>query len=102
MSRRPGGRRQRNALPRGHKVTVRLSDGELAVIATAAGRAGLSAGAYIGRARADAGDGAAAGRLAGLLKERGDLDGLRARADAGDGAAARRLAGLLTQQGRGE
>ena len=35
------------------------------------------------------------GRLAGLLAERGDLDELRARADAGDGAAARQLAGLL-------
>lgn len=61
MSRRPGGRRQRNALPRGHKVMVRLSDGELAVIATAAGRAGLSAGAYIGRARGNAGVVAAGG-----------------------------------------
>ncbi len=37
------------------------------------------------RARADAGDGQAAGRLAGLLEARGDLDGLRARANAGDG-----------------
>ena len=37
------------------------------------------------RARADAGDGYAAERLADLLAERGDLDGLRARADAGDG-----------------
>ena len=37
------------------------------------------------RARADAGDGDAAVRLADLLAERGDLDGLRARADAGDG-----------------
>ena len=45
------------------------------------------------RARADAGDGHAAGRLAELLAERGDLDGLRARADAGDGHAAGRLAG---------
>ena len=40
------------------------------------------------RARADAGDGDAAERLAELLAERGDLDGLRARADAGDGHAA--------------
>ena len=51
------------------------------------------------RARADAGDGDAAGRLAELLAERGDLDGLRARADAGDGAAARRLADLLAERG---
>ena len=82
------------------------------------------------RARADAGDGAAASRLAELLAERGDLDGLRDRADAGDGApprgwpscwpsaatstscgpwptpatgtAAARLPDLLTEQGRGE
>ena len=51
------------------------------------------------RARADAGDGDAARRLAGLLAERGDLDGLRARADAGDGDAARRLAELLAERG---
>ena len=58
------------------------------------------------RARADAGDGDAAGRLAGLLAERGDLDGLRARADAGDRYAAGRLAellaNLLIKQGRSE
>ena len=47
------------------------------------------------RARADAGDRAAAVRLAELLAERGDLDGLRARADAGDADADLRLAGLL-------
>ena len=45
----------------------------------------------------------AAGRLAGLLAERGDLDGaaqiLRARADAGDGDAAGRLADLLAERG---
>ena len=45
------------------------------------------------------GDGDAASRLAGLLAERGDLDGLRARADAGDGDAASRLAGLLAERG---
>jgi hypothetical protein len=54
------------------------------------------------RARADAGDGDAAGRLADLLAERGDLDGLRARADAGDGDAAGRLADLLAELGRSE
>ena len=54
------------------------------------------------RARADAGDGHAAERLAELLAERGDLDGLRARADAGDRDAAGRLADLLIKQGRGE
>ncbi len=51
------------------------------------------------RARADAGDGYAAGRLADLLAGRGDLDGLRARADAGDGEAAGRLAALLYERG---
>ena len=40
------------------------------------------------RHAADAGDGHAAGRLAELLAERGDLDELRARADAGDVDAA--------------
>ena len=38
-------------------------------------------------------------RLADLLAERGDLDGLRARADAGDGHAAGRLAELLAERG---
>ena len=47
------------------------------------------------RARADAGDEAAATLLAELLAERGDLDELRARADAGDEAAATELAALL-------
>ena len=51
--------------------------------------------AQILRARADAGDAHAARRLAGLLFERGDLDGLRARADVGDAHAARELARLL-------
>ena len=51
------------------------------------------------RARADAGDRDAAGRLAELLAERGDLDGLRARADAGDWDAAWRLAELLAERG---
>ena len=51
------------------------------------------------RARADAGDGDAAWRLAELLAERGDLDGLRARADAGDADAAERLAELLAERG---
>ena len=43
--------------------------------------------------------------LAGLLAERGDLDGpqiLRARADAGDEQAAGQLPDLLIRQGRGE
>ena len=54
------------------------------------------------RARADAGDGAAAMQLAELLAGRGDLDRpalLRARADAGDEHAAMRLAGLLADRG---
>jgi hypothetical protein len=55
------------------------------------------------RARADAGDLQASGRLADLLAERGDLDGLRARANAGDGDGdVKRLADLLIKQGRGE
>ena len=56
-------------------------------------------------ARADAGNGAAANRLARLLAKRGDLDHaeqlLRAQADAGNGDA-RQLAELLMQQGREE
>jgi thioredoxin-like negative regulator of GroEL len=52
---------------------------------------------------ADAGDGYAAGQLARLLADRGDLDGaaevLRARADTGDGYAAVDLARLLADRG---
>ena len=51
------------------------------------------------RHAADAGNLRAAWRLAELLAERGDLDGLRDRVDAGDRAAAERLAGLLTERG---
>ncbi len=55
------------------------------------------------RARADAGDGVAALRLAELLAERGDFDGaahiLRPRADCGDVSAAVRLAHLLAERG---
>ena len=51
------------------------------------------------RHAADAGDWHAAFRLAGLLAERGDLDGLRARAEAGDGPAAGQLARLLAERG---
>ena len=70
---RPGRRRRRERRP-------------------AAGRAAGQAGDLDElRARADAGDGHAAGLLAGLLAERGDLDGaaqiLRAAADAATGAA---------------
>ena len=46
-----------------------------------------------------AGDVRAAGPLAVLLADRGDLEGLRARADAGDGYAAARLAVLLADRG---
>ena len=56
------------------------------------------------RALADAGDKAAASRLAGLLADRGDLDGaaqiLRALADAGNEYAAGRWAELLIEQDR--
>ena len=51
------------------------------------------------RAAADAGDQDAAEQLAGVLAECGDLDELRARADADDRAAAARLAGLLAGRG---
>ena len=51
------------------------------------------------RAQADAGNEYAAGYLAGLLAERGDLNELYARADAGDEDAAWRLAELLADAG---
>ena len=51
------------------------------------------------RRAADAGDADAAGRLADLLEESGDLDGLRARAEVGDADAAERLADLLEERG---
>lgn len=55
MSRRPGTRRrQRDAQPRGHKVTVRLSDDELTAITAAADRVGLATAAYIGHTALDA------------------------------------------------
>ena len=54
------------------------------------------------RARADAGDGRAASRLADLLAGRGDLDGLRALADAGDEDVGSKLAYLLIKQDRGK
>ncbi|MFG2072918.1 tetratricopeptide repeat protein [Nonomuraea maritima] len=58
------------------------------------------------RARADAGDGRAATRMASLLANRGQveeaLELLRARADTGDGDAADRLAALLATQGQVE
>lgn len=48
------GRRERGREPRAHKITVRLSDAELATLAAAAGRAGLALAAYISRAGMDA------------------------------------------------
>ena len=51
------------------------------------------------RHAADTGNSYAVVRLAELLAQRGDLDGLRARADTGDRDAARRLAALLGQRG---
>jgi hypothetical protein len=54
------------------------------------------------RARADAGDSAAARRLAGLLAEREDLDGLRDQVDAGNMYAAWQLIELLEKQGQGQ
>jgi Mobilization protein NikA len=51
----PAGRRRgRGGQLRGHKVTVRLSDGELAAIAAAADRTGLALAAYISTAAIDA------------------------------------------------
>lgn len=48
------GRRSRESEPRQHKVTVRLSDAELAGVIAAADRAGLAPAAYIARAGVDA------------------------------------------------
>ena len=48
---------------------------------------------------AGAGDESAAVRLADLLSQRGDMEGLRARADAGDEYAAVKLASLLAERG---
>jgi hypothetical protein len=50
----------------------------------------------------DAGGGNAARELAGLLRERGDLDGLRALAEVGDQDVAEQLATLMADQRRGE
>jgi len=64
-------RRPRLATPRGHRVVVRLSDEERAVVAAGAARLGLSAGAFLSAAgvavargegpRADAGAGVSDG-----------------------------------------
>ena len=51
------------------------------------------------RDHADTGDTFAAGRLADLLLEQGDIKGLRERADAGDKYASGRLADVLVEQG---
>jgi len=51
------------------------------------------------RSRADAGDRSAAHRLARLLADNGDVDGLRALADRGDRSAAIRLARLMAHHG---
>jgi Mobilization protein NikA len=48
------GRRSRESEPRQHKVTVRLSDAELAAVIAAADQAGLAPAAYIARAGVDA------------------------------------------------
>jgi hypothetical protein len=48
------GRRSRESERRRHKITVRLSEAELATLTAAAGRAGLALGAYIVRAGVDA------------------------------------------------
>jgi hypothetical protein len=50
----------------------------------------------------DAGGGNAARELAGLLRERGDLDGLRALAEVDDQDVAEQVATLMADQGRGE
>ena len=51
-----GIRRSPERRPRGHKVTVRLSEAEMAAMTAAAERAGLTLGAYIIRAGMDAAD----------------------------------------------
>ena len=55
-----------------------------------------------GRALADADNWYAASRLADLLFERGDFDGLGARIGVGDDAAFSRLTALLIMHGQGE
>ncbi len=59
MAQRPGrggggGRRSPEREPRRHKITVRLSDGELAALTAAAVRSGLSLAAFLSRAGLDA------------------------------------------------
>jgi hypothetical protein len=55
VSRCPGlRRRERGREPRTHKITVRLSDAELAALTSAAGRTKLALAAYLSRAGMDA------------------------------------------------
>jgi hypothetical protein len=54
------------------------------------------------RVRAEVGDRDAAARLADLLAQRGDVDGIRARAEVGDQDAAQMLVGLLIKQNQRE
>lgn len=62
MSQGPGGgRRARGGEPRGHKITVRLSDGELAALSAAADRSGLALAAYISKTAMDTAEHRAAG-----------------------------------------
>jgi len=49
-----GGMRRPRGQDRRHRVTVRLSDGELAALSAAAGRAGLALSAYLAQAGMDA------------------------------------------------
>ncbi len=85
------------------ELRARADSGDVFAAVWLAERGDLDGVVQILRGRADVGDGAAAGALAGLLAERGDLDGavqiLRARADAGAGDAALQLAGLLAEHG---
>jgi predicted negative regulator of RcsB-dependent stress response len=69
------------------------------LVSLLAERGKLDEAQQILRAQVDAGDGLAALRLADLLAEHGDIDGLRARADAGDRTAAEHLARLLAERG---
>jgi len=70
-----GRRRPRLPVPRGHRVVVRLSDEERAVVGAGAGRLGLSAGAFLS--------------AAGVAVARGDGPGV----DAGVGVSGAGVAG---------
>ena len=61
-------RRSRGSEPRGHKVTVRLSDGELATLTAAADRAGMALAAFLSKTGMDAAEHRAA-EISGVQRE---------------------------------